>query len=74
VVLSAPSEAALLRAHRELTDAQLPHVLIREPDEPYCGAAMAIGLTPMPREQARSCRAVTRLSLYHPQPRPRSTP
>lgn len=29
------------------------HKLIREPDEPYCGQLMAIGIRPMPRSRVR---------------------
>ncbi|MEO8700501.1 MAG: hypothetical protein ABI867_10680 [Kofleriaceae bacterium] len=38
---------------RVLVAEDLPHVLVREPDEPYRNAPMAIGMVPMPRERVR---------------------
>jgi hypothetical protein len=42
--------AALVRA---LLAEDLPHVLVREPDEPWRDALMAIGVVPMPRARAK---------------------
>lgn len=46
VVLGARSEGKLLRLERQLVSAGVPHVAIREPDAPWRGALMAIGLEP----------------------------
>jgi hypothetical protein len=43
----------LLAIQRALVAADLPHVLVREPDEPWRDAPMAIGVVPMPRERVR---------------------
>lgn len=53
VALQVPDEAALLAVHEILTGAAVSHRLIREPDAPYLGAAMAIGLPPQSRENLR---------------------
>lgn len=60
VVLSA-TVPRLLALARALTDAEVAFVFVREPDEPWCGAPMAIGLAPMPRVRAR--RLLARLPL-----------
>jgi len=52
VALSA-SEAELRALARALAVAGVRHVFVREPDEPWCGAPMAIGLAPMPRARVR---------------------
>lgn len=52
VALSA-SVAELRALARELALAGVPYVFVREPDEPWCGAPMAIGLPPMPRARVR---------------------
>lgn len=49
VVLGARHEAKLARLERRLLDAGVAHVAIREPDTPYHGALMAIGLVPARR-------------------------
>lgn len=48
VALAVPDEAALLAVAAHLRRRGLSFVLIREPDEPWRGAAMAIGLAPVP--------------------------
>lgn len=48
-----PDEAALLALSAELTAANFSHIIIREPDAPYLGQAMAIGLSPQPRDSLR---------------------
>lgn len=53
VVLGVPDEGTLLELHARLTYFRVPHVLIREPDPPYLGAAMAIGFPPQPRSLLR---------------------
>ncbi len=52
VALEAPLEI-LLAIEQRLLDAEIPHVLVREPDEPWRGAPMAIGVVPMPRAHVR---------------------
>lgn len=46
VVLAVPDEHALARTASKLAEAEIPHVLIAEPDAPWSGALMAIGLEP----------------------------
>ncbi len=53
VVLQVADEAELLLVHQRLVDAGIAHVLVREPDAPYLGAAMAIGVPPQPRDNLR---------------------
>src|SRR5688572_30418563 len=50
VALVAEDETHLLRIERRLIFERIPHVAIREPDPPYSGALMAIGLPPTRRE------------------------
>jgi hypothetical protein len=49
VALAAKDEAELLDLERQLIECGIPHVAIREPDTPYLGALMAIGIAPMSR-------------------------
>ena len=60
VALSA-SEAELRALARELAIAGVPYVFVREPDEPWCGAPMAIGVVPTSRARVR--RLVAHLPL-----------
>lgn len=60
VALEAPLDALLALEHR-LVELGVPHVLVREPDEPWRGAPMAIGVVPMPRARVR--RLLAHLSL-----------
>jgi hypothetical protein len=53
VVLAAPGEAALLAVEARLVAAGVPHRAIREPDAPWGGAIMAIGLVPGERAALR---------------------
>jgi hypothetical protein len=62
VVLSVPDEASLLVVAECLSLYQIDHVLIREPDEPYRNAAMAIGLAPV-SDRRKVRRVLGRLSL-----------
>lgn len=48
VALAVPDEAALLDVAARLERRGLPFVLVREPDPPWHGAAMAIGLLAFP--------------------------
>lgn len=60
-VALAASPEALAKLARALADADVRHVLVHEPDEPWCGALMAIGMVPAPR--ALVCRYVAHLPL-----------
>ncbi len=53
VVLAAACADELLAIERALAERDLPHVLVREPDEPWRHAPMAIGVVPMPRARVR---------------------
>lgn len=56
------TEAELHDVERRLTELEVPHTAIREPDEPWRGALMAIGVVPMvPTKQLR--KATRRLCL-----------
>lgn len=57
VILSADSSAALEAIASELAVAGLHHVVIREPDEPYNGTAVAVGVEPMDRAKVRGLLA-----------------
>lgn len=48
VVLAAPNESSLLALERKLQQEGLPFVAFREPDAPYNGALMSIGINPVP--------------------------
>jgi len=50
VVLSASNEQELLAIATNLQKAGIKHKLIKEPDPPFNGAAMAIGVAPCQRE------------------------
>lgn len=52
-VALAASLAELCALTRALDDARVPHVFVREPDEPWRDAPMAIGVVPMPRVRVR---------------------
>lgn len=51
VVLSAKSEKELLELEQKFISFGVEHVSIREPDEPYFGQLMAIGLVPIERNR-----------------------
>jgi hypothetical protein len=71
VVLGASGEA--LRAlERTLTSAGIPHAAIREPDPPYAGALLAIGVQPAPRASLR--RHLGKLRLLAENARDRARP
>ena len=50
VALAAEDETHLRLLERRLIFERIPHVAIREPDPPFSGALMAIGLPPLLRE------------------------
>lgn len=63
VVLAVPDEAALLAVEKRLQEALIDGVTsIREPDEPYCGQLMTIGIKPQPRGKIR--KLLSNLPLY----------
>ncbi len=43
----------LVALERALLHLEIPHVLVREPDEPWCNAPMAIGVVPIERARVR---------------------
>lgn len=47
VVLDAKTEAGLIALAAKLKLAGIPHVVVREPDEPYDNAVTAIGVEPL---------------------------
>lgn len=49
IALSCQNENELLRLEFRLNQNNIEYVLIREPDAPYNGEAMAIGICPQPR-------------------------
>lgn len=61
VALSVPNERALLRLEDRLIELGIAHAAIREPDPPYHGALMAIGLEPTRDPAIR--RALRKISL-----------
>jgi hypothetical protein len=52
VVLAAKSEMQLLSLEKKLLAKNIPHAAIREPDAPFFGQLMAIGLAPSQRTSA----------------------
>jgi peptidyl-tRNA hydrolase len=62
VVLGVESEAALQEIEARLFQFDVPHHAIREPDAPWLGALMAIGIPPMvPTKQLRKVTKKLRL-------------
>jgi peptidyl-tRNA hydrolase len=53
VALAARDEASLLELEARLLSAGVVHHAVREPDEPWCGALMAIGFPPQDRVNLR---------------------
>jgi hypothetical protein len=53
VVLAAEGEAALVAVKDRLARAGIAHVVIREPDAPWNGALMAVGVAPGRKEVLR---------------------
>ena len=60
LMVDGEAELALLAERLEL--ASVPHVMIREPDPPWSGALMAIGIPPLADPRAAR-RVLARLSL-----------
>lgn len=52
-VLEAETSIELETLGKVLHNEGIPHVVIREPDEPYRGAAVAVGVAPMDRDLIR---------------------
>lgn len=64
VCLSAHSELELLKLEDLLTELGVSHAAIREPDAPWNGALMAIGIEPVIRDQnPKLRRALARFKL-----------
>lgn len=47
VVLAVPDQAKLLALERKICELDIPHKAIREPDDPWNGQLMTIGIEPM---------------------------
>jgi hypothetical protein len=54
VCLAAENEAHLLELEQALLNRGIPHNSIREPDAPYLGSIMAIGIVPCDRRSVKS--------------------
>lgn len=61
VALSAKSEMELLALEKKLIAKKIPHAAIREPDAPWCGQLMAIGIAPCDRSLVK--KEVANLAL-----------
>lgn len=53
VALAANSEEELLKLEARLIRDNIPHTSIREPDKPFCGQLMAIGLEPASKNKLK---------------------
>ena len=62
VALSVDNEQQLVKLSHDLRIAGVKHTLVREPDAPWCGAAMTIGVVPDVRSKLRP--HLKRLRLY----------
>lgn len=62
VVLACADEAAILAAEHKLLEHGIEIASIREPDAPYLGQLMAIGIKPQSRKKLRKLLAY--LPLY----------
>lgn len=63
VALAVRDESELLRIEDRLRFYEIPHRAIREPDAPWCGQLMAIGVVPMARDERSLRRVLQRLPL-----------
>lgn len=63
VALAVPNERALARIEQRLIEHDVPHAAIREPDLPWSGALMAIGIRPMDADNPNLRACVKRLRL-----------
>lgn len=62
IALSVPDESSLRELAGRLWDSEVPHKVITEPDSPYNGQAMAIGIFPTAdRERVRRVTSSLRL-------------
>jgi hypothetical protein len=61
IALAAKSEIQLLGIEKRLLSQNIPHVAIREPDAPWNGQIMAIGIAPCDRSVVR--KEVSQLPL-----------
>lgn len=61
IALAARDEAHLLEIEAKLKSLEIPHHAIREPDAPWSGAIMSIGIPPMHWRGAK--RALSNLPL-----------
>ena len=68
VALAVPDEEALERVEQRLVENGVPHTPIREPDAPWNGALMAIGILPMVASNPNLRQVVKRLSLLKEKP------
>jgi len=62
VVLAVPDEASLRAVEKKLFEARVEMAAICEPDAPWNGQLMAIGIKPQPREKIR--KLLSNLPLY----------
>lgn len=53
VALAAKNEEQLLRLERKLQASGIPHQAIREPDAPFNGELLAIGIQPIDRDRVK---------------------
>lgn len=58
VVLSVSSEDRLIDIEKKLCEAEILHKAVREPDAPYNGELMAIGINPLLRSENRDFRRI----------------
>jgi len=58
IALAAPDEAALLLLEARLLEENIPHVAVREPDAPFNGALLSIGLRPCYRADLHAVRDI----------------
>lgn len=69
VILGARNEAKLRRLERQLVLAGIMHVAVREPDKPWDGALMAIGLMPGLKADLSACVNEFQLLTFAPDAR-----
>lgn len=62
VVLAVPDESSLLAVEAKLLKHGIEITSIREPDAPWCGQLMTIGIKPQTREKLK--KLLANLSLY----------
>lgn len=62
IVLAVKNEEHLLETYEKLNLLKIPNVLIAEPDPPWCGQFMAIGIKPT-KDRKYIKKALSRLPL-----------